>query len=339
MATIKQIAEMCNVSVATVSKALNNATDVGAETAARVREAAKSVGYFPNSAARALKTNRSHNLGVLFKDATQSGLTHEFFSLILNSFKCEAERCGYDNTFLSQNIGLSKMSYLEHCRYRNCDGAVVASGEFTDPAIVELANSSIPVVTIDYIFDNCGAVLSDNAQSMEALVRHVYLKGHRKIAFIHGEDTAVTRTRLATFYRALSELNVEVPDDYVLSAYYHDPRSSGLATRRILELKNRPTCIFYPDDFSYMGGMSEIEKHGLSIPDDISVVGYDGIILSRVLRPRLTTLIQDTDRIGVEAARLLVEAIERPKTYLPKRIVIPGRVQEGETVKNISRIG
>ncbi len=187
-----------------------------------------------------------------------------------------------------------------------------------------------------YIFDNCGAVLSDNAQSMEALVRHVFLKGHRKIAFIHGEDTAVTRTRLATFYRTLGELNVEVPDDYVLSAYYHDPRSSGLATRRILELKDRPTCIFYPDDFSYIGGMNEIEKHGLSIPDDISVVGYDGIILSRVFRPRLTTLIQDTDRIGVEAARLLVEAIERPNTYFPKRIVIPGRVQDGETVKNIN---
>lgn len=335
MITIKQIAEICNVSVATVSKALNYAPDIGPETGQRVRETARSLGYFPNAAARALRTNHSYNLGVLFVDETSSGLAHEYFSQVLNSLKDEAEKNGYDVTFISRNIGETSMSYLEHCKYRNCDGVVIASVDFHDPSITELVKSSIPVVTIDYVFDNCGSVLSDNVQSMRDLVRFIYGKRHRKIAFIHGEDTAVTRFRLASFYRTCEELRIEVPNEYVQKGIYHDPRASGLATRELLALRDRPTCIMYPDDFSFIGGMNEIERQGLSIPGDISVTGYDGIYLSQVLRPRLTTLKQDSKQIGEQAARLLVEAIKSPRTYIPTRVVVPGAVWEGDTVRQL----
>lgn len=332
MVTIKQIAERCNVSVATVSKALNYAPDIGMKTGQRIRDMAKECGYFPNAAARALRTSHSYSIGVLFVDETRSGLTHEYFSCVLNSLKEEAERNGFDVTFISRNIGKTKMSYLEHCKYRNCDGVVIASVDFNDPSVNELLKSDIPVVTIDYVFDNCSAVLSDNAQSMRDLVKHIYGKGHRKIALIHGEDTAVTRFRLAGFHKTCEELGLVIPDEYVRKATYHDPRASGLATRELLALKNLPTCIMYPDDFSFIGGMNELERHGLTVPKDISVTGYDGIYLSQVLRPKLTTLKQDSQRIGREAARLLVEAIRSPKTYIPHREVIPGVVWEGDTV-------
>lgn len=335
MVTIRQIAEKCSVSVATVSKALNNAPDIGTETAKRIRETARTLGYFPNAAARALRTNHSYNIGVLFVDGTRSGLTHEYFSQVLNSLKNEAERQGYDVTFISRNIGDTSMSYLEHCKYRNCDGVVIASVDFNDPSITELVKSNIPVVTIDYLFDNCSAVISDNVQSMRDLVHFIYSKGHRKIAIIHGEDTAVTRFRLASFHKTCEELSITIPDEYVRAGVYHDPRESGLATRELLSLKNRPTCIMYPDDFSFIGGMNEIERHGLAIPEDISVTGYDGIYLSQVLRPRLTTLKQDSEQIGEQAATLLVNAIKSPKTYIPNRVVVPGVVWEGETVKQL----
>ncbi len=335
MVTIRQIAEKCSVSVATVSKALNNAPDIGTETAKRIRETARTLGYFPNAAARALRTNHSYNIGVLFVDGTRSGLTHEYFSQVLNSLKNEAERQGYDVTFISRNIGDTSMSYLEHCKYRNCDGVVIASVDFNDPSITELVKSNIPVVTIDYLFDNCSAVISDNVQSMRDLVHFIYSKGHRKIAIIHGEDTAVTRFRLASFHKTCEELGITIPDEYVRAGVYHDPRESGLATRDLLSLKNRPTCIMYPDDFSFIGGMNEIERHGLAIPEDISVTGYDGIYLSQVLRPRLTTLKQDSEQIGEQAATLLVNAIKSPKTYIPNRVVVPGVVWEGETVKQL----
>lgn len=318
-----------------MSKALNGYQDIGEETAETIRLAAKEMGYFPNATARALKTNRSNNLGVLFVDQTQSGLTHEYFSHVLNSFKVEAERLGFDVTFISRNIGEFSMSYYEHCRYRKCDGVVIASVDFNDPAVIELVKSEIPTVTIDHVFDNRTAILSDNVHSIRDLVRYLFGHGHRRIAFVHGEETAVTRKRLASFYKTCKELGIEVPDAYVKSALYHDPKSSGLATRELLALGERPTCIMYPDDFSFIGGMNEIEKFGLSVPEDISVTGYDGIYLSQVLRPRLTTWRQDTEALGREAAAKLIEAIVAPKTFIPQQIIVPGQLLEGGSVKKL----
>lgn len=166
-------------------------------------------------------------------------------------------------------------------------------------------------------------------------LHHVYALGHRKIAFIHGEATAVTRSRLASFHRTCMALGLHIPGEYVIPARYHDPRASGLATRALLALKDRPDCILYPDDISILGGMTEIEARGLSVPEDISIAGYDGITMSRLLRPMLTTLHQDSEALGSHSARLLIEEIESPKTYVPQLLVIPGEVQTGGTVKRL----
>nr|MBQ6242369.1 LacI family DNA-binding transcriptional regulator [Lachnospiraceae bacterium] len=335
MVTITDIANACGVSRATVSKALNGAPDVSRETADRIRETAASLGYLPNATARALKMGRSYNIGVLFSDETGGGISHEYFSQILESVKAESERLGYDITFISKDLGRMSMDYYEHAKYRSCDGVVIASADFQDPAIVRLAASEIPTVTLDYSFDNCSSILSDNVRGMEALVRFVHGKGHRKIAFIHGEITSVTQKRLASFRRTCAELGVPVPAEYIRPAIYHDPRSSGLATRALLALPDPPTCIIFPDDLSFMGGRSELEKHGLAIPKDMSVAGYDGIPLSQVLRPRLTTYRQGAERMGAEAARLLIEQIEQPDTWLPQQITVEGELLEGSTVADI----
>ena len=99
MVSLKTIAKQCGVSTATVSKALNDQKDISEETKIRVRETAEQLGYFPNAAARALKTNRSYNIGVLFEEEAGSGLTHEYFSGVLNGFKTQAEKMGYDITY------------------------------------------------------------------------------------------------------------------------------------------------------------------------------------------------------------------------------------------------
>ncbi len=335
MVTITDIAKACGVSRAAVSKALNNAPDISPKTAERIREQAKALGYLPNATARALKMGKSYNIGVLFSDKTGVGLTHEYFSLILESIKAEAERLGYDITFISKNLGAMSMDYYEHAKYRNCDGVVIASADFEDPAIEKLVKSDIPTVTLDYTYDSTTSILSDNIRGMEELVRFVYEKGHRKIAFIHGEMTSVTQKRLASFKKTCAALGITVPPEYIKPAIYHDPRSSGLATRALLELTDRPTCIFFPDDLSYMGGMSELERHGIRIPEDMSVVGYDGIPLSQILRPRLATYKQGAEQMGREAARLLIEQIESPETWLPQTVSVEGQLIPGDTVKAI----
>lgn len=335
MVTLKDISKECGVSQATVSKALNGLPDIGEETASYIRSVAKRMGYLPNATARALKLGCSHNIGILFVDKTCSGLKHEYFSEILNSLKVEAECLGYDITFISKDIGKFSMDYYKHAKYRNCDGVVIASVDFKDPDVVRLVESEIPTVTLDYAFDSRTSVLSDNVGGMQEIVRHVYEKGHRRIAFIHGEDTSVTQKRLASFFKACGEYDLHVPEAYVRPAIYHDPRSSGLATRELLALPERPTCILYPDDFSFIGGMNELERQGLSIPDDMSVVGYDGILLSQVLRPKLTTFRQDAETMGRKAAALLIEQIEKPKSWLPQLVTVSGKLLEGDSVKNM----
>jgi len=335
MVTLADIAEKCGVSRASVSKALNGHSDIGAETASLIRQTAKEMGYLPNASARALKSGRSQNIGVLFVDKTSSGLAHEFFSKILESVKVESERLGYDITFISKDIGTTKMDYYEHAKYRQCDGVIIASVDFDDPAVIKLVNSEIPTVTMDYVFNNRTSIISDNVKGTEELVRYAYSRGHRKIAYIHGELTSVTQRRLASFHRTCAELGIDVPSEYIVRGDYHDPKASGLATQKLLTLKNRPTCIFYPDDFSFIGGMNALEQAGLSIPGDMSVAGYDGILLSQTLRPKLTTYQQDAEFMGAEAARQLIEIIENPRSWLPKQISVPGKLLTGGTIAQI----
>lgn len=335
MVTITDIAKQLGVSPGTVSKALTGKKDVSEKTREKVCKAARELGYLPNAAARSLKTHRSHNLGVLFVDEMQSGLKHQYFAAVLNSFKVEAERLGYDITFISNSIGPNPMSYKDHCRYRNCDGVVIACVNFDDPKVEELIKSRIPTVSIDYVYEGQMSVLSDNYQGMTDLVEYVISMGHEKIAFIHGELTSVTKKRLAAFYDVCAKHGIKIPEEYVKAARYHDAESSIKATEEILALKDRPTCIMYPDDFSYIGGMTVLEGHGLRIPEDISVTGYDGILLSKLLNPKLTTLYQDTERLGKEAAMKLVSLIENPEETYPVQVSVSGELIQGKSVKKL----
>ena len=333
MVSMKDIAQRCGVSVATVSKALNGQPDIGEETRRRIETAAREMGYMTNAAARALKTNRTYHLGVLFVDERRSGLAHEYFSAMLESFKTEAEAHGYDITFITHNIGGRRTSYLQHCLYRGVDGVAIACVDFQDPQVLELVDSGIPLVTIDHVFNNRLAVISDNVAGMEELVRFCYSKGHREIAFLHGEPTTVTRNRLTGFYRACEELGLEIPESFIRPCAYHDPDRCAEATRQLLELPQRPTCIIFPDDYSYIGGMNVLSEMGLRIPEDISVAGYDGIHLAKVLN--LTTYSQNTAEIGKLAADRLIRLIEHPKTTEIDRILASGSLLEGASVKDI----
>jgi len=336
MASMKDISAICGVSIATVSKALNDQGDIGEETKERIRQVAKELGYFPNASARALKTKRTYNIGVLFVDEAQSGLTHDYFANVLNSFKKVAEEQGYDITFISTGKeGENRMSYLERCRYRGFDGVVIACVDFENPEVEELVKSDIPLVTIDHSFYGRAAVISDNVTGMKELLTYIVKQGHKKVAYIHGADSAVTRNRLSSFFKTAEELGLFVPDEYIKEAAYRSTKAAGEATKELLELSDPPTCILYPDDFSCFGGMNIIRERGFSIPEDISVAGYDGLRIGRHIEPKLTTFRQDTDAIGEEAAKKLIDLIERPKTTIIEQLVIGGEVYEGKTVKKL----
>ena len=333
MASLKDIAAICGVSVATVSRALNNLPDISQGTKERVQAAADELGYFTNSAARALKTNRTYNLGVLYDDRSSRGLTHSFFAALLDSFKREAERAGYDITFINnRRVGGKPMTYLQHSRYRGVDGLLLACVDFYDEQILEVIQSTLPAVTIDHVFNSKPAVISDNIDGMEQLVRYACSRGHKKLALLYGDPTAVTEKRKTGFFRGCEENGVSVPDEWVLESRYYDPENCYQVTKGLLRQKNRPTCILFPDDSSLTGGVQAIFEEGLRIPEDMSIMGYDGIAPNGMTKPRITTLRQDTNQLGKVAARKLIDLIEHPKTVLLDRVVIQGELIPGETV-------
>ncbi len=235
-------------------------------------------------------------------------------------------------TFISHQFGHSSMTYLEHCLCRNVDGVCLACADFSDPEIQELASSSHPLVTIDHPFPNRSCVLSENQEGMEWLVRHAFSLGHRKIACVHGRPTAVTQQRMTGYQLGLAACGLPFRPEWVRECTAADPEQGHLAARSLWLLPDPPTCILMPDDVSCLGAMEAAEELGLRIPLDVSVAGYGGLAFAQLLTPRLTTVRQNTEELGAQAARCLVAQIEHPQETPVQVTAVPGRLIPGETL-------
>lgn len=336
MVSIKDIARDCDVSIATVSKAINNHSDVSDKTKAIVLESAKRLGYMPNSQARSLKTNKTYNVGVLYYDKASRGLTHSFFSIILSAFKEEIGSLGYDVTFISSQVGDMQLTFLEHCRYRNVDGAVIVCADYSEFEIQELLGSDLPLVAVDYRADGVLSVMSDNTQGIGRLAEYLHSKNHRKIAYIYGDHAQVTDLRIAAFKSTLAGLGVALLPEYVKESKYLNPDLTEKAVYELLDLPDPPTAIILPDDYAALGAYNACRARGLQIPIDISLVGYDGIEITQTLKPSLTTFRQDAALIGKYAAGLLNRRIKGEVFAENQRVItVKGTFIEGETVSNV----
>lgn len=335
MVSIKEVAARCKVSPATVSKALNDKSDIGDKTKQKIRKIAEEMGYTPNATARALRTKRSYSIGLLFGGQFNSALTDEFFSHIINAFKVAVEKRGYEILFINKEIGNHGMTYLEHCRYRGVDGLLIAHVRYEEPEVQELLQSDLPIITMDRTFEGKTSLCFDYVQGMKDLVTYIYELGHEKIAYIHGENGNVTGVRAESFKRTMKDLGLCVPEEYLREGRYLDYERAAEITEELLNLPDPPTCIMYPNDFSALGGIGKIYERKLSIPEDISVVGYDGIPLSRAMTPSLVTLAQDSEKMGEAMAQQLISLIENPENTEIKRIMIQGKVFPGKSVKRL----
>ena len=332
--SIRDLAAKCHLSVSAVSKALNHYPDISKETRAFVLKTAQEMGYFPNASARTLKTNRSLNLGVLFEANSPSGMTHPFFSALLESFKAEAEKRGYDLTFINRNLR-SGMSYLEHCRYRNMDGVAIICADYGDKDVLTLINSDIPTVIIDTPMENQPCILSENQNGMYALTRHAIMLGHKKIAYVHGEICFVTNERISGYTKALTENGIEVRSEYLIPSAFDNPTEAQAAFRTVMSLPDAPTCVLMSDDTSAITAIQTAESMNLSVPGDISIGGYDGVRLSLMFSPVLSTIKQDTFTMGKTAADELIRLIETPSSVSGKTITVPGILVAGESIGRI----
>ena len=332
MVTLKDIARECKVSFSTVSKALKGSPEISFETTEFIQKKAHEMGYHPNIAARSLRTNRTYDIGVIFEDKTGAGFQHQYFATIISGIQKVAFSKGYEMTFVSGD-STKNYDYYSHALARNYDGLAILSADFNSSGIQELVKSEIPTVTLDCFYDmEHSAVMSDYTAGINELLEYVISMGHKKIAMIHGEQTWVTEQRMEAFKKVCADHGISLPPEYFAEGLYHDPVTSSAATEVFLSLPEPPTCIFYPDDYAALGGIRELNSRGLTPGKDISVVGYDGIALTSMMIPPLTTYEQNGEVIGRTMAESLLAKIETPQSDTPKKEMVTGRLIKGGTV-------
>ncbi len=335
MITIYDIAKAAGVAPTTVSKAFNNYVGVNDKTRKKIMDTAASLGYLPNVAARSLTTKRSNNIGVVIYIKDSADLTHYLFIRILNKFKNVLASYGYDITLISKehNI-LNSKTFIDHCRMRQVDG-ILMFGDYSSEPMREILDSEIPSVGFDYMGSQCSGVSSNNSEKMKELTELLIKLGHRQIKYFCGSENYVTAQRIEGFKAALDEAGISCSPDMITEVDYLDPEKSFDATEFMIEREKHFTAVIYPDDFSAIGGLKAFNKYGVRVPDDISVASFDGIEFAQITNPPLTTVKQDTDKIGEALANKLLKLIENKEEPI-ENIITPAYIVQTSSVKKNS---
>ncbi|MNP02584.1 HTH-type transcriptional repressor PurR [compost metagenome] len=323
MTTIYDIAKKTGYSPTTVSKVFNNYSDVRKQTRQIILQAAEELGYLPNAHARTLTTKKSWTIGVLFVESSGIGMRHPFFSAVIESFKQIAVDKGYALMFISKDVGGKQSGYLENCRIRGVDGVVVVLSDYEDPYFIELLDSDIPCVVLDYETSQAHTVYSDNLEGSFQAVEYLHSLGHRRIAHISGGMNTFAGTKRAQGYElAMAKLKLEQRDSYVVHSGYFSIESGYAAMMELLDVEDIPTAVFAAGDHLALGAMIAAKERGLRIPEDLSILGFDNIDLSQYITPALTTIGQDATLMGSEAAQMLIRSIDDPTLTLDS-LVLP----------------
>ncbi len=328
MPTIYDLAKSLNLSVATTSKALNGYTDVSEKTRQRVLAAAKAMQFEPSVNARMLVTKRSYLIGVLYVDFEHLGLSHPHFSEILEHFKREVEEAGYQIMFLGNKVGPKKRTLLENCRYRGLDAVLVMAADYSHPQVAELLHSGMHCVLVDFDFAGRPSVLSDNVQGMDLLVAYLHSLGHKKMLHMAApRGTPSGEERLTGFAKALQARQLPFSMDQVIIADGFGFQDGYAAMEMLLDKGYDGTALLCNCDALASGALYCLSQHGLRVPQDISVTGFDNVNEDQMSPWRLTTVSQPRGQIGSTAAAMCISLIEGGDvppnvTRLPVSLVI-----------------
>ena len=313
------------MSKATVSRVLTGSANVREAASRRVLDAVERLGYQPNAAARSLATGRSRVIGVLVSD-----IEIPFFTAIARAIQNVAQRGGYLTMFANSDERPEAEDVLvRELASRMMDGLIVAPAAGTNTALRELA-VELPIVLVDRLVDGLAldAVLSDNVGGALAATSHLLELGHRRIAYAtETPDKTSTIERLAGLRAAFSARGLEHPPELVWEVDYHPAAAERVLARRLRD--ERPTALLAAEGSITLGAVRAANGLGLTIPRDLSVLGFDQLDWSSATTPPLTVVSQDAERIGREAANLLlarlagrrkhVATVSRVPTELMKR--------------------
>ncbi|GKU27038.1 LacI family DNA-binding transcriptional regulator [Clostridium folliculivorans] len=307
--TIRDVAKKAGVSISTVSRAFNKYEDISESTREHILKVAADLGYHPNIVAKSLSANRNYRMAIIVEDYMPDDYaTYEIFM----AFRSELSEQGYETIILSTTTDIQKVENLSKIpQEKQVDGVFILGLKMTDEYFKQLESFKYPCVLYDISIKNdlCCSVGVDNLKGAAKAVEHLIEQGHEKIAFINGhEDAQVSYERLDGYYLALARQGLLIDKKLVINGGFSFDGGKEAAVKLISE-HEEITAIFCASDLMACGAMEGIKEMGFSIPDDISVVGFDDINICEYVTPKLTTIRQERDKIGRTAALQLVEMI------------------------------
>ena len=304
---MRDLAKLAGVSSATVSRVINGSTLVRPATAEKVRRVIDELKFVPNGSATTLKHGRSSSYGLIIPD-----ITNPFFPEFIRSFESILVTKKQDMLMATTDLHTSRMQQTIHrMLVRQVDGVALLASEIETGPIEILIRNRVPLVTMDRRMTGRG--LSDVSvhfmSGMHQAVEHLAGLRHQKIAYIGGSaGRTISDHREQSFRKAMQKAGLKVDPRFIRVGNY---RISGGETgmTELLQLADRPTAVIGANDLTAIGALRVLHRENLSVPDDMSVVGFDDVPLSSMSAPSLTTVRQPLEAMGNLAASIVMEGI------------------------------
>ncbi len=301
---IRDVARRAGVSVGTVSRVVNGHPSVTMAKRRLVQEAIAELKYRPDALAQSLRKRTSNTLGVIIPD-----IRNPFFAELMQCLEIQARSLGYSVLFVSSHEDpQAEADHIEAFAARKVDGILLlpSTGATTAPTI-----EGVPIVVVDRLIEGHTAVAADNRGGARLAAEYLVALGHRQVGCISGPMNSPTaKARLEGFLDVMTPYYREAGlpiEDYVVSCEYDYASGQRAADALLSGVKPRPTAIFAGSDQQAIGALRAAADRGIAVPADLSMVGFDGILLSDVVTPRLTTIVQPVARIAEAAVALVLD--------------------------------
>lgn len=331
--TIKDVAKYTGLSIATISKFINGG-NVREENKKRIEEAIKALDFKVNEMARGLKTNKTATIGILIPS-----LENIFITSIVSRVESILLEYGYSTIICdyrtNRELENQKFDFLMS---KSVDGIILVPQSIDEIKIKEALEKDIPVILIDRSIKgvDCDVVLVDNLNAAYNAVEHLITRGHRRVGIICGPQNIYTaQERLKGYLRVHEDYQLEIDDTLVRYGDY-EIQSGMELMNYFLDMKNPPSAVFVTNYEMTLGAVMALNSRNVTVPDDLSLIGFDNIQLANVVKPRLSIVVQPMQQIGEFAANLLLRRMRGDSNGFPAMLRLKTEIMEGDSIKVIS---
>jgi len=329
--TIKEVAKLANVAPSTVSRVIANSPRISEKTKKKVKEAMEQLGYHPNFIARSLASQSTQAIGLVMPSSGDVVFQNPFFPTVLQGI---SEGAHEKNYALHMTTGKSEDETLDAVIHmvqgRRVDGVVLLYSKVEDKVISYLKGRDFPFVVVGKPYKHVEEIThvdNDNFRAMKEATEYLIGLGHHEIAFIGGSlDLVVTVDRLLGYERALRDANIPLRNEYIVQEEFL--REGGQeAVAELMQLKEHPTALVVADDFMALGVLNTLDELGIRVPEDISIVSFNNVLLAEMSKPPLTSVDINILDLGYQASKSLIQKIEN-NNEPTKRIIISHNLVE-----------